>query len=87
MRIRAFPFCDEVETFIDAHQNLFVIEQNRDGQLRTLLVNELEIHPKKLIKVVHYDGLPITARFISTQVSEHLLDSSSKPSTKTVGSR
>ncbi len=87
MRIRAFPFSTEVEAFIDSHDTLFVIEQNRDGQLRTLLINELEIHPKKLVKVVHYDGLPITARFISTQVAEHLLEGSSRKTSPTAATR
>ncbi|MCW8883914.1 MAG: 2-oxoacid:acceptor oxidoreductase subunit alpha [Motiliproteus sp.] len=87
MRIRAFPFGAEVEKFIDDHDTLFVIEQNRDGQLRTLLINELEVNPKKLAKVLHYDGLPITARFISTQVAEKLAGTPAKKSTQKVGSR
>jgi 2-oxoglutarate/2-oxoacid ferredoxin oxidoreductase subunit alpha len=65
LRVRGFPFGDEVAAFIEAHDHVFVIEQNRDGQLRSLLVNELEIDPKRLGKVVHYDGTPISARFIS----------------------
>ena len=61
----AFPFGDEVLEFIAAHEQVFVVEQNRDAQLRTLLINELEIDPKKLVSVLHYDGTPITARFIA----------------------
>ncbi len=72
LRLRAFPFGPEVEAFIDAHKTVFVIEQNRDGQMRSLLINELEIDPKKLAKVVHYDGTPITARFISGAIAKHL---------------
>ena len=49
-----------------------MIEQNRDGQMRSMLINELEINPKKLAKVVHYDGTPITARFISGAIAKHL---------------
>jgi 2-oxoglutarate ferredoxin oxidoreductase subunit alpha len=64
LRIRGFPFGDEVEAFIAGHDHVFVVEQNRDAQLRSLLVNELEIDPKKLGKVLHYDGTPISARFI-----------------------
>ncbi len=64
LRVRGFPFGAEVEAFIAAHDHVFVVEQNRDGQLRSLLVNELEIDPKRLGKVVHYDGTPISARFI-----------------------
>ena len=70
MRVRGFPFGAEVEDFIAAHDKIFVVEQNRDGQLRSLLVNELEIDPKKLVKILHYDGTPITARFISKAIGE-----------------
>ena len=70
LRVRGFPFGDEVENFIAEHDMIFVIEQNRDGQLRSLLINELEINPKKLVKILHYDGTPITARFISRAIGE-----------------
>ncbi|HEX5325511.1 MAG TPA: 2-oxoacid:acceptor oxidoreductase subunit alpha, partial [Acetobacteraceae bacterium] len=69
LRVRGFPFHDQVRAFIDAHEQVFVVEQNRDGQLRTLLVNELEIDPGKLVAVLHYDGTPITARFISGAIA------------------
>jgi 2-oxoglutarate ferredoxin oxidoreductase subunit alpha len=68
LRVRGFPFSDEVYDFIAAHQRVFVVEQNRDGQLRTLLVNEGQIDPMKLPPVLHYDGTPITARFIANQI-------------------
>lgn len=71
-RIRAFPFNLDVETFIATHETVFVIEQNRDAQMRSLLVNECEIDPKHLIKILHYDGMPITARFITEQISQIL---------------
>jgi 2-oxoglutarate ferredoxin oxidoreductase subunit alpha len=61
LRVRAFPFGEEVWRFIDTHEVLFVLEQNRDGQLRTLLVNEGEVDPARLVPVLHYDGLPPTA--------------------------
>ena len=64
MRLCAFPFPESVSEFIAAHDKVFVAEQNRDGQMRTMLINELEINPAKLIRVLHYDGTPITARFI-----------------------
>ena len=64
LRVRAFPFADEVIDFILAHDQVFVVEQNRDAQLQTLLVNEGAIDPARLISVLHYDGTPITARFI-----------------------
>ncbi len=69
LRIRAFPFSRAVTDFIAAHDQVFVVEQNRDGQLRTLLVAELNIDPAKLLPVLHYDGTPITARFIVNEVS------------------
>ena len=65
LRVRAFPFPDSVAEFIAAHDRVFIVEQNRDGQLRALIVNEFGIDPAKLIPVLHYDGTPITARFIA----------------------
>jgi len=70
MRIRAFPFHAEVAEFVANHERVFVVEQNRDAQLRTLLVNEEEIDPAKLVPVLHYDGTPITARFIQAAIAE-----------------
>lgn len=73
IRLKSFPFNDDVKKFIDDHERIFVIEQNRDAQMRTLLINELEINPAKLIKVLNYDGTPISADFIMTKVNQHLL--------------
>ncbi|HVC60742.1 MAG TPA: 2-oxoacid:acceptor oxidoreductase subunit alpha [Acetobacteraceae bacterium] len=70
LRVRGFPFADTVKEFIDAHDQVFVVEQNRDGQLRMLLMNELDANPAKLVKVLHYDGTPITARFIVDAITE-----------------
>ncbi len=72
MRLRAFPFPPSVQAFIAAHDHVFVVEQNRDAQMRSLLINELEIDPALLIKVLHYDGTPITARFITRTITEHV---------------
>ncbi|MBI1396006.1 MAG: 2-oxoacid:acceptor oxidoreductase subunit alpha [Betaproteobacteria bacterium] len=72
LRIRAFPFSDAVSDFIQGHDQIFVVEQNRDGQLRTLLVNELGIDPARLMPVLHYDGTPITARFITGEIAEQV---------------
>ncbi len=72
LRLRAFPFADSVEEFISQHDFVFVVEQNRDAQMRTLLINELEIDPAHLIKVLHYDGTPITARFIHAAIRDQL---------------
>jgi len=70
LRLRAFPFSDGVAEFIAGHERVFVVEQNRDAQMRSLLVNELEIDPARLVKVLHYDGTPITARFITEAITE-----------------
>ena len=72
LRVRAFPFHDEIADFIAEHDQVFVVEQNRDAQLRMLLVNELPIDAAKLIPVLHYDGTPITARFILREIGEKL---------------
>ena len=69
LRVRGFPFHDDVAEFIDAHDQVFVVEQNRDAQLRTLLINELDIDPARLTRVLHYDGSPITARFIADAIA------------------
>jgi 2-oxoglutarate ferredoxin oxidoreductase subunit alpha len=72
LRVKAFPFNSDVEDFIAQHDTVFVVEQNRDGQLRSMLINELEINPKKLVKVLNYDGMPITASYIMDKVLDHL---------------
>ena len=70
MRVRGFPFPESVRKFVEEHDQVFVVEQNRDAQLRTLLINEEEINPAKLLRVLHYDGSPITARFIAGAIGE-----------------
>ena len=70
-RLRAFPFGDEVVDFIDNHDVVFVVEQNRDGQMRTLLINEQDFSPAKLISVTYYKGLSIPATFIQKEVSDY----------------
>lgn len=65
LRIRSFPFQQEVVEFIERHDLVFVIEQNRDGQMRTLLINENNCDPEKLVAVTSFDGLPIASRFLS----------------------
>ncbi len=76
LRLRAFPFSKEVEDFIATHERIFVIEQNRDAQMRSILINELEIPPHKLIKVLNYDGLPVTAKNIQSQIADYVLNHS-----------
>ncbi|MFT3804143.1 MAG: 2-oxoacid:acceptor oxidoreductase subunit alpha [Burkholderiaceae bacterium] len=72
MRLRGFPFPESVEQFIAAHDHVFVVEQNRDGQMRTMLINELQIDPARLPPVLHYDGTPITARFIHREIADRI---------------
>jgi 2-oxoglutarate ferredoxin oxidoreductase subunit alpha len=72
MRLRAFPFPASVAEFIAGHTQVFVVEQNRDAQMHQLLVNELQVDPAKLVKVLHYDGTPITARFIAAAIKDKL---------------
>jgi 2-oxoglutarate ferredoxin oxidoreductase subunit alpha len=79
MGIEAFPFCREVEEFIAEHEYVFVVEQNRDGQMRTLLINEFEFDPERLVPVLHYDGSPITARFIRHEIRNWILQTSTLP--------
>ena len=72
LRLRAFPFSDDVIEFVNAHDQVFLIEQNRDAQMRMLLVNECAIDPARFISILHYDGAPITARFITGAIAERL---------------
>jgi 2-oxoglutarate/2-oxoacid ferredoxin oxidoreductase subunit alpha len=72
MRLRAFPFPRSVREFIAAHDKVFVVEQNRDGQMHSLLVNELDIDPARLARVLHFDGTPINARFIAMAIRKRL---------------
>jgi 2-oxoglutarate ferredoxin oxidoreductase subunit alpha len=79
MRVRSFPFNDEVESFIDSHERTFVIEQNRDSQLRTLLMAEFEFGPDKLKSVLCFDGTPISARNIRKQILQQIPGSNVMP--------
>jgi 2-oxoglutarate ferredoxin oxidoreductase subunit alpha len=68
MRVRAFPFGKEFEDFINSHEKVFVIEQNRDAQFKSLMMIELGINADKLISVLNFDGTPITADNIFNQI-------------------
>lgn len=72
LRVRAYPFPDAVRDFIDTHAQVFVVEQNRDAQLRLLLIDAFDADPVRLVAVLHYDGTPITARFISDAIRAHV---------------
>ncbi|MGO8915545.1 MAG: 2-oxoacid:acceptor oxidoreductase subunit alpha [Stellaceae bacterium] len=84
LRVRGFPFGQEVLDFVAAHDQVFVVEQNRDAQLRTLLMSEAGLSPAKLTPVLHYDGTPITERFISRAIAERLRALNVTPLRKTV---
>lgn len=68
MRIKAFPFHQDVEEFIRSHRKIYVVEQNRDAQMRSLLMIELGTEPDKLIPVLNYDGMPVTADHIAGKI-------------------
>jgi 2-oxoglutarate ferredoxin oxidoreductase subunit alpha len=72
LRVRAFPFSEDVADFINAHDQVFVVEQNRDAQLLKLIVNECALDPARFISILHYDGTPITARFITAAIAERM---------------
>jgi len=72
MRIKAFPFNDQVADFISSYEQVFIVEQNRDAQLRQLLSIELEIDPNKMVPLLSYDGMPVSSDFIVEAVSEKM---------------
>ncbi len=72
LRVRAFPFHSSVASFLADHDFVFVVEQNRDAQLRSLIVNECGVDPVRLVPILNYDGSPITARFIAREIGEAL---------------
>jgi 2-oxoglutarate ferredoxin oxidoreductase subunit alpha len=61
-----------VDAFIESHAVVYVIEQNRDGQLRSLLILETNAEKRKLVPILHYDGMPMTARFVTDAVLAHV---------------
>jgi 2-oxoglutarate ferredoxin oxidoreductase subunit alpha len=81
LRIRAFPFSSEVDDFLASHDRIFVVEQNRDAQLRTLLMAENGGDPDRLVPILHFDGTPITARFIVSSISI-LMDATQPPGSR-----
>lgn len=69
-RVKAYPFNGEVKKFVDQHERIYVVEQNRDAQLRSLLILDLEINPVRLVPILHYDGMPLAASFVAERVME-----------------
>jgi 2-oxoglutarate ferredoxin oxidoreductase subunit alpha len=72
LRIRAFPLALEVAEFVREHDQVFVVEQNRDAQMRTLMSTDLELAPAELTSILHFGGMPITARFIVREIASRL---------------
>jgi 2-oxoglutarate ferredoxin oxidoreductase subunit alpha len=79
LRVRGFPFDAAVERFIAEHDTVFVVEQNRDAQLRAMLINELDASPSALVPILHFDGTPITARFIAREIGDRIRGSNVEP--------
>jgi 2-oxoglutarate ferredoxin oxidoreductase subunit alpha len=82
--VRAFPFADAVIDFVLEHDQVFLVEQNRDAQLKTLIVNEGAIDPARIVSVLHYDGTPITARFIIDEIAGRMAALNAAPLKKAV---
>ena len=72
LRIRAFPFCDDVRAFIDSYPRVFVVEQNRDAQLRSLLMTETGIAAERLVAVLYYGGEPLSSLDIIDVILEEI---------------
>ena len=71
-RVRAFPFNDDVKEFIDKHEVVYVVEQNRDAQLRSLLMLDIDADQRKLVSLLHYNGMPLNAGFVVSRVLEEV---------------
>ncbi|MCC5795650.1 MAG: 2-oxoacid:acceptor oxidoreductase subunit alpha [Chromatiales bacterium] len=72
LRVKAFPFGEEVQKFLDEHERIYVVEQNRDAQLRSLLLLEMRVDQAKLVSVRHYNGLPIDSGSVFDAVNQDL---------------
>ncbi|MGI9625328.1 MAG: 2-oxoacid:acceptor oxidoreductase subunit alpha [Longimicrobiales bacterium] len=72
LRVRAFPFHSDVTAFLNAHEVNFVVEQNRDGQLRNLLVLETDVMKSRLTSVRYYGGLPMSSHHVLDGLTPHL---------------
>jgi len=79
MRLRSFPFGEDVEKFLEAHKLVFVVEQNRDGQMRSLLTLETRVDKARLRSLLHYSGLPISSEFIVNGVLAEVSPKTRKP--------
>jgi len=87
LRLKSVPFNKTVVQFIEDHEKVFVIEQNRDAQMRSLLINELEFSPKRLIKILNYNGQPITADKIKIEIMEKYTEREKDKKSKALASK
>ncbi len=71
-RVRAFPFSDEIRNFIDQHEVVYVVEQNRDAQLRSMLMLDIDADQRKLVPILHYNGVPLNAGFVVDAVQKEI---------------
>jgi 2-oxoglutarate ferredoxin oxidoreductase subunit alpha len=85
MRLRAFPFGEDVEKFLEQQKLVFVIEQNRDAQMRSLLTLETRVPKEKLRSLLHYSGLPISSEFIVKGVLAEIEPKKRKPEVVVAG--
>ena len=72
LRIKSFPFHKDIQDFLDQHQRIYVVEQNRDAQMRTLLINDCDVANEKLLSVLNFDGMPITAETIFQSITQSM---------------
>jgi 2-oxoglutarate ferredoxin oxidoreductase subunit alpha len=72
LRVRAYPFAEEIIDFIRSHERVFLVEQNRDAQLKTLLLDTGRVDANKIVSVLHYDGTPVTAHFIVSGIARRM---------------
>jgi 2-oxoglutarate/2-oxoacid ferredoxin oxidoreductase subunit alpha len=79
MRLRAFPFDESVERFLESHTRNFIVEQNRDGQLRTLLVAETPVPKDKVESILVYGGFPLSAKHVVDAVTARMGQRATKP--------
>jgi 2-oxoglutarate ferredoxin oxidoreductase subunit alpha len=84
MRVRGFPFSEEVEGFLATHEKVFIVEQNRDAQLRSLLVLETRAPKEKLISILAYGGFPLQAAQVVRGVRENMMLGHAPPSVPTI---
>ena len=73
LRLRALPINGEVKKFVESHEQIYVVELNRDGQMHGILQNEMPELASKLISLAHLDGLPLTAGWVIEEMTNHLM--------------